>query len=178
MKTNVLFFMLFALCFDCAIGQTVKTGKLTGKAKQDSIANANEKVKMDSLTAAIERSILKRIETDKRIADSIKEVKDWETAEATRKADSITAAKEYRVAEEIRKADSATEAQKEKRQIQQQISDANTNLRLANEKLNSIKEFQFGRTQNEKDAQVTAQYKVIQTWEDYIRDLNERLSKY
>ncbi len=108
-----------------------------------------EKQKQDSIVKATEKSVYDRIEADKRKTDSIQ----------TAKRDS-----QARSAEKLK--------------IEQQISNSITGLRLAKEKLNSIKEFQIGRTKAEKEAQIAAQYTVIQSWEDQLRVLNEQLEKY
>jgi hypothetical protein len=100
--------------------------------------------------------------------DSVTQV----TEEATRKKVAI----ETLVADSIA-ADNMTR-EIEKGSLKQSLSDARTQLRLAKEKLGSIKEFQLGRTKAEKEQQIEDQYKVIQSWEDEISRLGELLGSY
>lgn len=118
-----------------------------------------EQIKIDSVAKYTEKATLLRIEREKEVADSIA------TYEKSVK-DSIATYKE-----------SAKDLEANINLVSQQISDSRTQLRLAYEKLESIKEFEFGRTKGEKELQIAEQYEIIQGWEDYIKDLNKELER-
>lgn len=75
-------------------------------------------------------------------------------------------------------ADSLAEVKEMKTFLKQSISSANTELRLAKEKLSKVKEFSLLRSSYEREEQITNQYKAIQAWEDEIRRLQEQLDEY
>lgn len=106
---------------------------------------AREKAKMDSVAKATEEAI-----AAKAIEDSINRVRQME-ADAARIADSL--------ANEITKS-IENESCKELR----------AQLNAAEDKLNDIKGFKIGRTAAEKEAQLTAQYKLIEDLKDALKD--------
>lgn len=113
---------------------------------------AKEKSKMDSIAKVTEVNTRLQIEKEKALQDSIAQA---EASAAMNK--------------EMQEANTAN--------LKQSLSDANTELRLAKEKLSRIKEFTFGRTASEKEQQITQQYKIIQTWEDEMERLKGELNK-
>ena len=117
---------------------------------------AAEKAKNDSIVKATEEVTRKKVAEEKATADSIAQAK-----AAVQKAIQ----------------DSIDFTTKRKAQLEQALSDANTQLKIENEKLAHIKEFKLGRTSSEKDAQIAAQYKIIQRYEDQIRKINEEMAK-
>lgn len=69
----------------------------------------------------------------------------------------------------------ATEAQKEALRVA--IADAESQLITENKKLDSINEFEIGRTQEKKDEQLRKQNKVIQDLENQINEWKAELIK-
>ena len=120
---------------------------------------AKEKLKMDSIAKVTEINIRLQIAEEKTLQDSIAafEAVAAETAAAEAMNNAV---------EEVHNEN-----------LKQSLSDANTELRLAKEKLSRIKEYTFGRTASEKEQQITKQYKIIQAWEDEMERLRTELNK-
>lgn len=112
-----------------------------------------EKFKMDSIAKVTETNTRLKIEKEKLLSDSLAALEGNKAAEAAMQEAEILS-------------------------LKQSLSDANTELRIANEKLSQIKEYTLLRTAAEKEQQINAQYKVIQSWEDEITRLQAELSKY
>ena len=120
---------------------------------------AKEKSKMDSIAKVTEVNTRLQIAKEKAVQDSI----------AQAEALAAEAAATEAMNNEIEEANNAS--------LRQSLSDANTELRLAKEKLSRIKEFTLGRTAFEKEQQITKQYKIIQSWEDEMERLKSELNK-
>ena len=94
------------------------------------------------------------------------------TEELTR----LKVADEQRIADSIAAENEANLQNKAKYKIA--LADAKTALLLAKEKLSSIKEFQLGRLDWEKEKQIEDQYKVIQSCEMEVDRIQSKLLKY
>jgi hypothetical protein len=101
-----------------------------------------ERMKMDSVAKAAEANTLAKVQAEQEV-------------KAKLERDSIARA----------------ELEDRKAKLTMALSDKKTELRMANEKLSQIKEFHMGRLNSEKEAQVNAQLRVIQSLEDEMQAL-------
>ena len=117
--------------------------------------SAEEKLQMlkqhdDSIKLATEEETKLKIDEDKRIADSIEN--------------------EKRAKEQL-----ASDKESLEKILKNNIADKKTEIRLSNETLSKIKEYQLMRTPAEKQHQIEAQYKKIQRLEQDYEMLNDDL---
>lgn len=72
---------------------------------------------------------------------------------------------------------SIKKATEEKEMLEAQLSDTKGELAAANDKLNSIKEFQFGRSQVEREQQIKDQTIYIDDLEKQITDIESKIAE-
>ncbi len=82
-----------------------------------------------------------------------------------------------KVADEKRIAEALLELKMKKNQLRHQIASTRTQLRIAIEKLESIKQFKFGRSSSTKEREVNEQLKVIQLLEEEVNSLETELTE-
>lgn len=97
------------------------------------------------------------------------------------KMDSVAHATTIRIEREKASADSLAMAQAgtemEKESLKEALSNAKVELQMAQDKLAKIKEYTLLRTASEKEAQLEAQYTLIQSLEDNIQTMQAELNK-
>ena len=104
------------------------------------------------------------------IADSIKlEAQNELLTKQQAEKDSIAGAQ--------KKQEQATRREGDKNRVSYELDNAEASLEGAKQKLEDIKQFQVGRSKDEKEKQVTNQVLVIKNWEHEVDRLKELLGK-
>lgn len=104
------------------------------------------------------------------VADSIKKEAQTELlAKQTAEKDSITGVQ--------KKQEQATRREGDKNRVSYELDNAEASLEGAKQKLEDIKQFQVGRSKDDKEKQVTNQVLVIKSWEHEVERLKELLDK-
>ena len=82
-----------------------------------------------------------------------------------------------KVAVEKKEADSILQLKVKKNQLKHRVASSRTQLRIAMEKLESIKQFKFGRSSSTKEKEINEQLKVIQLLEEEVNSLETELQE-
>ncbi len=155
--------------------------QLKDKAFKDSVLNAEKVKAMFESEKRIKDSVSKPSRSLEDIARSeaaaAKVQYDKEQAAARNESRSYTDADKQKMEEEAAVAAEQIIMEAKCDEAKAQLSDTKARLKIAYQRLASIKEFKLGRTPAEKDQQIVDQTYVIQNLEDAIEEMKKILQE-